>query len=243
LPKGESVGIQSRSAAILHSIEDFEMAIDRCVQAEKVLLKHLASIAKEKQPNVEVTSLCLAHVLVNTHDSFAYPEEWNYVVYNTIKSNFDNAALAMAGKGDKETREWLIVYRPMIKYLIASFRHLLQCRVAHLSEEVMEILPYRTLCGNSDSSGKSSEPLNVAMELACFVGDELNCDYVLSSITEVDTYRWQNERDTRDKLTKLPAAAIVEAPDMSTNSNITIGSDVDEAVVRIRSLLDTYNNK
>lgn len=238
LPKGNYEALRVRNAAILNATEDFKMAMDRCLQAEKVFLKKFASASKPL--NLEVTSLCLAHVLANTHSSFAYPEEWNYVVHNTIQPKFDSAAVEITSKGEKEEREWLIVYRPMIKYIIASFRNLLQCRVAHLSQEVVEA--FADGANGGSNSGSMNDPTNVAMEMACFMSRELECDYVLSSITLVDSSKWNQERIDRGRRESIPIAAILD-DNYGNDSDTSVGgqTDVDEMIERVNILLDSYN--
>lgn len=80
---------RTRIGHIHEAVEDFKMALDRCLVHEKALLERLLpAVDEEQRKNVNVTKVCMAHVLLRRPDHFQYPEEWNHLVAAQVRIQF-----------------------------------------------------------------------------------------------------------------------------------------------------------
>jgi hypothetical protein len=91
---------------ILEAVEDFKMAMDRCLGMEKKFLEEVSCFAVHilmtvaylmcslaqlvpKYPRaakVDPTTVCLAHVLSGSHSQVLYADEWSFLMTKQVKS-------------------------------------------------------------------------------------------------------------------------------------------------------------
>jgi len=81
------------------------------------------------------TSICFAHILLQTQNKILYPEEWIYIVNNQINPTL-STSIDILKKANRECHEWSLIYLPMAKYMIQSFRRFLEVRKAHVLNDI-----------------------------------------------------------------------------------------------------------
>ncbi len=119
------------------SVEDFKRSLDRCIHLEKQILAKLSN--KGLTDKVNVNSFCWGNILGTAQSSILFPEEWGYVVDNTIMNELNNEKMKMDNIGT-EYREWMSLYMPMAKYLFSSFLVLQNHRKYLLLVEICEAI-------------------------------------------------------------------------------------------------------
>lgn len=78
-----SEAIRKLSREVEETAKEFHVALDRCLQAEKIFLNNF----RDSMPSIPVTDFCLAHVLGNSYKQFLYPEEWSYMVRQKVSAS------------------------------------------------------------------------------------------------------------------------------------------------------------
>ena len=132
--KDTKLSIQS---GMTQSLEDFKRSLDRCIHLEKQILAKLSSNGLTSKVNIN--SFCWGSILGTAQSSFLFPEEWGYVVDNSIMNELNNEKIKMDNIGT-EYREWMSLYMPMAKYLFSSFLVLQNHRKYSLLVEICEAI-------------------------------------------------------------------------------------------------------
>jgi len=79
-----SVGVREATHNIKKAVADLELALDRCIQTEKIFLSKAGESVREKVP---ITDVCLGHVLYKTLAQFQSPEEWQSILSNQVEEH------------------------------------------------------------------------------------------------------------------------------------------------------------
>jgi len=169
-----------------NAADDFQMAMDRCMQTEKI---YLAKMASQQSPStVAATDVCLAHVLGSTHAQFRFAEEWHFMYLHQIEQRLVKG-LSLLGSHSKEIKDWTTIYQPMSRYLVASFRHLLQERSLLLCLEVGDKMD-QTLASPAQDVLRNTPASQLPQRLAVFTAVWSSADYVTTALSLVDAEGW-----------------------------------------------------
>jgi hypothetical protein len=112
------------------AVDDLKKSMDTCMHAEKQFMSKLLSSS-----GLNPTSICFAHILLQTQNKILYPEEWIYIVNNQINPTL-STSIDILKKANRECHEWSLIYLPMAKYMIQSFRRFLEVRKAHVLNDI-----------------------------------------------------------------------------------------------------------
>lgn len=85
---------------------------------------------------VSLTNVCLGHVLVKIHESMIYVEEFEFFLASQMDPLFEQSVETLT-KSDPDLRNWVALYRPIVHYLQASYRNLLQQRQLRLGQQLL----------------------------------------------------------------------------------------------------------
>lgn len=85
---------------------------------------------------VSLTNVCLGHVLVKIHESMIYVEEFEFFLASQMDPLFEQSVETLT-KSDPDLRNWVALYRPIVHYLQASYRNLLQQRQLRLGQQLV----------------------------------------------------------------------------------------------------------
>lgn len=85
--------------------------------------------------NVQITDICLGHMVARIHDKMTYVEEYEFFLASHMDPLFEQA-LEIITKSDADMRNWVALYRPIAHYLQASYRNLLQLRQLQMVEKL-----------------------------------------------------------------------------------------------------------
>ncbi len=133
--KTQNTSDSSLQQELTNSIDNFKMAMDRCVHVERKYMQNIAPTATE----IAITDVCWAHVLSQTQESFRGPEEWEYALKHSIEPKLEDALNALR-KQSKEASEFTTLYSALSKHLFSVFLHLHQVRRLQMCTEVVEKL-------------------------------------------------------------------------------------------------------
>ena len=104
------------SESVKKAMEDLKHAVDRCLHLEKQFLEKL----KPGLPDVVVTELCWAHLLMQTqHDIFS-PEEWHFLLATQILPKLD-ASTDKLKAASKAAGEWATLHAGLSRNMFNSF--------------------------------------------------------------------------------------------------------------------------
>jgi hypothetical protein len=138
---------KSLQYALTAAVANFKMAMDRCMHMEKKFLQNIAPGVEEVSP----TDVCLAHVLTKTQESFRGPEEWEYILKNSVEPKLETALNVLRSK-DKESSEFATLYSALSRHLFSVFLHLHQVRRLQMCSEVSEELRNIVQCDGGSSA-------------------------------------------------------------------------------------------
>ncbi len=74
---------------------------------------------------IDPTSVCLAHVLAGAYDQMLYADEWSYCMTKQIEPRYNDSSARLAA-ASQALSDWVLLYKVMLKYLLSSYRNLLQ---------------------------------------------------------------------------------------------------------------------
>jgi hypothetical protein len=114
---------------------DLKHAVDRCLTLEKHFIEKL----KPELPDVVVTDLCWAHVLMQTQNTIQSPEEWHYFLERQVMPKLD-ACIEYLKRSNKPAADWATLYAGMARYMFSTFS-LFQARRRELClHEVLDVI-------------------------------------------------------------------------------------------------------
>jgi hypothetical protein len=155
------------------AVDDLKRSMDTCMHAEKQFLSKLLSSS-----GLQPTSICFAHILLQTQNRILFPEEWIYIVNNQINPTLYNS-IDILKKANKECHEWSLIYLPMVKYMIQSFRRFLEVRKGHVLNDI---------CNDINSLSLEKKKISIS-ELPLFIAhitSLLNANQVMIPSNDID---------------------------------------------------------
>jgi hypothetical protein len=104
------------SERVKKAMEDLKHAVDRCLHLEKQFLEKL----KPDLPDVVVTELCWAHLLMQTQHEILSPEEWHFLLTTQILPKLDACTDKLKAAG-KAAGEWATLHAGLSRNMFNSF--------------------------------------------------------------------------------------------------------------------------
>eukprot|EP01031_Cornospumella_fuschlensis_P031023 gene31023-37496_t len=161
---------------------DVHVAIDRCHQLEKAFLAKFSKDLQLHIPNLH--HVCLAHIFVSAQETlFSSLEAFDILMHTQVLPVYEDI-MEKLGAHSRETRDWMLLYRPMGNYLVKAYRHLLQMQVFNKSHSIIN-----SSVKHIQASPNASQLLPYVM--ASHAAQGLRASQVGLTLTKVDSYLHQ----------------------------------------------------
>eukprot|EP01032_Pedospumella_encystans_P009906 gene9906-11621_t len=178
----KSTEVQALIQRVSAATDNLNMHLNKCMHIEKTFL---GKISEEDAALVPRCEVLLGHMLAASLAQFKYPEEWQFYLRTEIEPKLADGLAAMKNRSDAHD-DFASLYRPVVKNLLSSFRHLLQEIALLRSQEVLELI-------QTNSSGLSDAPIvssSLPETLAKFTAQWSGAHYVTLPHTTVDIAKW-----------------------------------------------------
>eukprot|EP01032_Pedospumella_encystans_P015603 gene15603-17834_t len=178
----KSTEVQALIQRVSAATDNLNMHLNKCMHIEKTFL---GKISEEDAALVPRSEVLLGHMLAASLAQFKYPEEWQFYLRTEIEPKLADGLAAMKNRSDAHD-DFASLYRPVVKNLLSSFRHLLQEIALLRSQEVLELI-------KTNSSGASDAPIvssSLPEMLAKFTAQWSGAHYVTLPHTTVDIAKW-----------------------------------------------------
>jgi len=128
----EVVSTDVSNVRSMKAIDDLNRSMNACMHAEN---QYLTKLHKEGS-EIDKQSVCWGHILSQKQDLILYPEEWDYFYTNQVLPQMNKSIEILKAK-DGESKDWTLLYTPLVKSLFSHFAIVLEIRRVHLCNDVL----------------------------------------------------------------------------------------------------------